>query len=89
MYRKHFTTLGLEAVIEFTGNGLPEENRTVALRSLYFSRAKDEATPFGPESECPLAEIPAVLLSECWNDLRSIAAEGTGFDQDWEKKVEP
>ncbi len=89
VYRKHFTTLGLEAVIEFTGNGLPEENRTVALRSLYFSRGKDESNPFGPESECTLGEIPAVLLSECWNDLRSIAAEGTGFDPDWEKKVEP
>jgi hypothetical protein len=88
-YRKHFTTLGLEAVIEFTGNGLPEENRTVALRSLSFSRGQDESSPFGAESECTLGEIPAVLLSECWNDLRSLAAEGTGFDPDWEKKVEP
>src|SRR4030095_10145319 len=78
-YRKNFTTLGLEAVIEFTGNGLPEVDRTVALRSLSFSRGKDESSPFGAESECTLGEIPAVLLSECWNDLRSLAAEGTGF----------
>src|SRR5262249_31886840 len=28
-YRKHFPSLQLEAEIEFSGNGLPEENRTV------------------------------------------------------------
>lgn len=87
-YRKHFTTLGFDAVVEFSGNSLPEENRTVALRSLYFTRGKDGSSPYGPENECALGEIPAVLLSECWNDVRTIAAEGTGFDPDWEKKVE-
>jgi hypothetical protein len=35
----------------------------------------------------PLGEVPVILLNECWNDLRTIAAEGTGFDPDWEKKV--
>jgi hypothetical protein len=88
-YRKHFTTLGLEAVIEFTGNSLPEEDRPVALRSLYFARPREGANAYGPENECALGEVPAVLLSECWNDWRSIAAEGPGFDPDWEKKVEP
>ena len=36
-YKKTFLGLGLEAFIEFTGNGLPEENRAVALKSLSFS----------------------------------------------------
>jgi hypothetical protein len=27
-----------------------------------------------------------VLLSECWNDYRMAAAEGSGFDAAWEKK---
>ena len=35
-YRKTFLSLGLEAVIQFTGSPLPEENRTVALQRLYF-----------------------------------------------------
>ncbi len=36
-----------------------------------------------------LGEVPAVLLTECWNDIRQIAAEGPGFDADWEKKGYP
>jgi hypothetical protein len=36
----------------------------------------------------PLGEIPPVLLSECYDDLKEIAAAGIGFDPDWEKKVE-
>ncbi len=84
-YKKNFPSLGLEAIVEFTGNGLPEENRTVALRNLRFER---RATGESTESEgVPLGEIPPVLLSECWNDLRLAAAEGTGFDPDWEKKT--
>lgn len=87
-YRKNFPSLEMEAVIEFTGNGLPEENRTVALRNLHFERAKDPQG-FGYEPiGIGLGEIPPVLLAECWNDIRIIAAEGKGFDPAWEKKVE-
>jgi hypothetical protein len=35
-----------------------------------------------------LDEVPAVLLSECYNDLRTVAATGTGYDPQWEKKVQ-
>jgi hypothetical protein len=35
-----------------------------------------------------LEEVPAVLLSECYNDLRAIAATGTDYDPEWEKKVD-
>jgi hypothetical protein len=87
-YRKHFPTLGLEAVIAFTGNGLPEEDRAVALSSLHFARGTD-AGRLRADEECALGEVPAVLLSECWNDLRTIAAEGSGFDPRWEEKVQP
>jgi hypothetical protein len=34
----------------------------------------------------PLKKIHPVLLSECYNDVRQIAAEGTGYDPEWEKK---
>ena len=86
-YRKRFLRLNLEAVIEFTGNGLPEENRTVALRRLYFARKLDQDM-FSFAQELPLDEIPPVLLTECWNDIRMAAADGTGFAADWEKQTE-
>jgi hypothetical protein len=72
------------AVVNFTGNPLPEENRLVALRDLTFQRA----TPDGRHAELTLGGVPAVLVSECWQDMRLLAAEGTGFDPEWEKKTE-
>ncbi len=36
------------------------------------------------ENKAGLEEV----LSECWNDIRQIAAEGSGFDPDWEKKTQ-
>jgi hypothetical protein len=86
-YRKRFPTLGMEAVIEFTGNGLPEENRTVALTLLHFDRVAGEGEPALGGAKMALGEVPPVLLGECWNDIRQIAGEGPGFDADWEKKT--
>lgn len=82
-YEKRFPTLGITAVITFTGNPLPETNRTVALETLGFQRKLGDR-----EVDMALGDVPAVLLSECWQDLRACAAEGTGFDPDWEKKSE-
>lgn len=86
-YKKTFLGLKLEAFIEFTGNGLPEENRVVALKSLSFSRLGRQASGYlSSGHSLPLGDIPPVLLSEVWNDLRSIAAQGAGYDPEWEKK---
>lgn len=87
VYEKRFATLGLVACIEFSGNGLPEENRSVALHHLSF--AGTQAADRWQRAKLPLAQVPRVLLSECWHDLRLIAAEGSGFDPDWRKKSEP
>jgi hypothetical protein len=86
-YRKGFKGLGLDAVIEFTGNGLPEQNRKVALQRLFFARRKPDDGS-GRREVMPLGELPPVLLAECWNNLRAAAAEGTGFAEDWEKQTE-
>ncbi|MEK7412074.1 MAG: DUF4132 domain-containing protein [Planctomycetota bacterium] len=83
VYRKHFTAIGMTAVLEFTGNSLPEENRITALTGLTFERS----SPDGSSESCVLADVPAPLLSECWNDVYEIAAQGTGFDPDWETKA--
>lgn len=86
-YHKTFLRLGVEAIVEFTGNGLPEENRTVALQRLYFTRKSDNGGPSNAE-ELTLGALPRVLLSECWNDMRMAAADGSGFAADWEKQTE-
>jgi hypothetical protein len=86
-YDKRFPTLGLQAVIRFTGNGLPESNRAVALESLSFERT-GASTGYGGSHKIGFDKVPAVLLSECYDDLRLIAAEGKGFDPEWQKKSE-
>ena len=91
-YLKSFPGLGLEVHLGFSGNGLPEENRTVSLTSLSFERKASQegassAGMFRRGGDVPLKDIPAVLLSECVGDLRSIAAAGSGFDAEWEKKA--
>jgi hypothetical protein len=86
-YRKKFLSLGIEAVIEFTGNSLPEENRIVALKRLYFTRKMDERWAMFYD-ELEFGELPRVLVSECWNDIRMAAADGPGFAADWEKQAE-
>jgi hypothetical protein len=84
VYEKRFPTLGLTAVVHFTGSPLPEENRTVALLGLSFSSSDKQNS--WERDEIPLKKVPKVLLSECYNDLRLMSADGTGFDPDWEKK---
>jgi hypothetical protein len=83
-YEKHFPTLGIMASVNFTGNPLPEQNRLVALKELSFQRK----TADGRRAELTLGDVPAVLVSECWQDMRLLGAEGTGFDPEWEKKTE-
>jgi hypothetical protein len=87
-YQKMFPGFALIVQLNFSGNGLPEENRTVALTNLSFQKsAPQESGSFMPAENLPLGEIPAVLLTECYNDLAAIAKTGTGFDPEWEKKV--
>jgi hypothetical protein len=88
VYKKNFPSLRLEAVIEFTGNGLPETDRAIALQHLYFSRTGENESSYSYNADkLPLGDVPRVLLSECYNDLCGAAADGKGFDADWEKKA--
>ncbi len=84
-YQKRFPTLGMSSVIQFSGNFLPEENRTVALTALCFQRHGHDGTG---SSSMRLDDVPPVLLSEAYNDMRLLAGEGSGHDPEWEKKVE-
>jgi hypothetical protein len=84
-YEKRFPTLGIQATIEFSGNGLPEENRVVALTQLTFAGTDKSGGSRG--AGLKLARIPATLLSECYQDLKLLAAEGKGYDPNWKKAV--
>ncbi len=88
-YLKSFPSLELQAVLEFTGNCLPEENRTAALLKAYFIRQRKDQPDRWSYSHRPLKlkAVPDILLSETYNDLRTIAADGAGFDPEWSKKA--
>ena len=85
-YEKRFESLQLVTIIEFTGNGLPEENRLSAMVALRFSKIRKGHLRWNEGT--PLKSVPSVLLSEAWNDFHAMAAAGTGFDEGWEKKVQ-
>ena len=88
VYFKPFRASGITAMLEFTGSYVPEQDIPAGLRNLYFVPIRgneEEADTWNPP-KMKLAKVPAILISECYNDIRDIAAEGTGFDPEWEKK---
>ena len=82
-YLKTYRDAGLVVEIEFTGSPLPEENRPAALQSLGFRKLRGN----GHGGRIALGDVPPVLLAECWRDLHDIAAKGSGFDAEWNKKA--
>ena len=75
-------------MLGFTGSFVPEtERRAGALRELRFVRLRGGKVGWGATG-LALGKVPAVLLSEAWNDLHAVAAAGTGFDAAWEKKAQ-
>ena len=84
-YVKRFEGAGLRAVIEFSGSYVGAgESFACSLRGLSF----EQIAPQGRRSAkaLTLAETPPVLLIETWADFHAVAAAGSGFDKDWEKK---
>lgn len=86
-YEKHFSEVGIAAVIAFTGSSVPEsERRQGALKELTFVRLRPGQSHAWGQGALALGKVPHVLLSEAWTDYHAIAAQGSGFDADWEKK---
>jgi hypothetical protein len=84
-YVKRFDGVGLRAVIEFSGSYVgASESFACALIGLSFQRIAAQGRRIG-KPLC-LSEVPPVMLSEAWGDLHAVAAAGSGFDKDWEKK---
>jgi len=87
-YVKNFSGIGIESLIEFSGNPLPEENRKVALMKLFFMRSITEQTVNYESRKISLGNVPSVLLSECRYDMKMIADKGEGYHPDWNDKVQ-
>lgn len=87
-YFKVFWSSRVSAILEFTGSYLPEPDLPAGLRTLYFVTVKENEAEaaYRMPAKLKLKNVPAILVSECYNDVRDIAAEGSGFDPDWEKK---
>ena len=68
--------------------GWPGDSDTAEETRRHPERVAGKGEAAGGNAKMRLSEVPSVLLSECWNDLRQIAAEGPGFDPDWEKKTQ-
>jgi len=83
-YERPYRSAGIVAEIEFSGSPLPEENTLSALHALSFRVLRDNGYH---GRQLKLKEVPPVLLAETWQDLHDIAAKGSGFDPDWQKKV--
>lgn len=84
-YERRYASAGLVALIHFSGSPLPEENKPAALLELTFAKLRRNSSYYG--KTIALSDVPPVLLAETWQDLREIAAKGTGFDPEWEKKT--
>ncbi|MES2056914.1 MAG: DUF4132 domain-containing protein [Pseudomonadota bacterium] len=83
-YERPYRSAAIVAEIEFSGSPLPEENTLAALHTLSFRVLRDNGYH---GRQLTLKEVPPVLLAETWQDLHDIAAKGSGFDPDWQKKV--
>ncbi|NBZ86381.1 DUF4132 domain-containing protein [Stagnihabitans tardus] len=80
-YIKRFPSVGIDAVIEFSGSEASVTADPVALQALYFvGNSKNRYRPL------TLAKVPPLLLSECWCDLHDIALKGA-HDPDWQKRM--
>lgn len=80
-YRKEFRGAQIWADLYFTGSYVSEEDIPAAIKHMQFTQMNDR----GASRALTLAKVPALLLSEVWNDLHEIAKSGA-FDDDWQSK---
>lgn len=84
-YIKRFEGAQISAAIQFSGHYIAENKQMpCALISVSFAPTTRGRSLSGAR---PLDKIAPVLSSEVWGDLHAIAASGSGFDKDWEKKT--
>ena len=78
-YVRPFPGTDLTAVLTFSGSFMPEQRVPCATGVL-------ELRHDGGRRAVPLAEVPPVLLAECYADYRAVAALGS-YDPDWRERI--
>jgi hypothetical protein len=92
LYTRDLASGSLRVELEFSGNLMPEKNIKVALvemRFLSMPTRRGRQDVFDGGQALRLGDVPPVLLSEHWADLKELAALGSGFDPDWLEKTDP
>ncbi len=88
-YVKTYTQYDILAIIEFSGSQSPHQQKEVALVAAYFKpiKKKDllEITP--PPTKLPINRVPVEPLNETRILLNRLADAGTGYHNDWRKKI--
>ena len=87
---KPFGVADITAVLALGENGLSaaryDGDLTISIRSLFFVRSSEAGGWYNPQSARELSELPPVMLSEIYAEVRTIAESGSGFDPRYAKK---
>lgn len=83
-YYKPYDSLGISAVIIFSGSYVPEENIPAVLYELAFETKQS----YSWNTEyVALCKVNPILLAESYAEYKTVADATAGFDADWEKKT--
>jgi len=83
-YYKDFTALNTRAIIEFSGNCLPEENIAAVLYYIAFAKPNNRGW-ISENTYKSIADIPQNLVNEIMLDYEAVA-EKANYDEDWKTK---
>lgn len=84
-YFKEFNSLNLCAVLEFSGNCLPEEQLPAVIYHIAFMKADKRYGWSNETNYLPLADLPKTLVMEVMRDYETLAAKAA-YDEDWQRK---
>lgn len=83
-YYKNYDSLGMSAVIVFSGSYVPEENIPAVVYELCF----EEKQSYSWNTDyIALEEVSPILLAESYAEYKTLADATGGFDKDWESKT--
>ena len=83
-YYKNYDSLGISAVVIFSGSYVPEENIPAVLYELAFETKQSHSWN---TEYVALSEVNPILLAESYAEYKTVADATGGFDADWEKKT--
>lgn len=83
-YFKNYDSLGISAVIVFSGSYVPEENIPTVLFELCFETKQSYSWN---TDYILLKDVNPILLAESYAEYKKVAEATSGYDEEWEKKT--